>query len=152
MDPEELAKFVKPYLDAAGLEVNPEALLVVMPPMSMRMRVPTDAIDFLRFLFDDVPLEETAESLTHKKMDQAAAQSGFQQLRDLIASMNNFDVESLSEAVPTIGESVTDNGKAGPFLGTTRRAITGQKVSPPGPQTDLRPAQYQGAPPGGGLD
>ncbi len=131
MEPTELAQFVKPYLDAAGLEVNPEALLVVMPPMSMRMRVPTDAIDFLRFLFDDVTFEETAVSLTHKKMDQTAAQSGFQQLRDLVATMKSFDVASLSEAIPPIGESVTDNSKAGPFLGTTRRAITSQKVSPP---------------------
>ena len=30
-----------------------------------------------------------------------------------------------------IGESITLNGKAGPFLGQMRRAVTGQKVSPP---------------------
>ncbi|MDX1415467.1 MAG: glutamate--tRNA ligase, partial [Candidatus Promineifilaceae bacterium] len=60
MTPLELATAVKPYLDGAGYEVNPEALLLVMPAMSVRMKRLPDAIPFLRFLFDDIPLQETA--------------------------------------------------------------------------------------------
>jgi glutamyl-tRNA synthetase len=131
MEPEELAKFVKPFLDREGFEVNPEALLLVMPAMSKRMRLPTDAIEFLRFLFDDVPLAETADSLTHKQLPRAAAQSGFLQARQFVATADPYDLDSLSAGLIAIGEQVTTSQKAGPFLGTMRLAITGQQVSPP---------------------
>jgi glutamyl-tRNA synthetase len=131
MEPLELAKFVKPFLDAAGFEVNPDALLVVMPAMSKRMRLPTDAIEFLRFLFDDAPLSLTVDHLTHKQLPRAAAQAGFQQARELVQTINPYDLDNLSSNLMEIGESVTTSGKAGPFLGTLRLGITGQKVSPP---------------------
>ena len=131
MEPLALAQAVKPYLDAAGLEVNPEALLAVMPPMSQRLKRLPEAVDFLRFLFDDVPFELTVEQVTHKHMPRAAAQQAFQQMRELVAVIEPYSVETISPALMKLGESVTVNGKAGPFLGTARLAITGQKVSPP---------------------
>jgi glutamyl-tRNA synthetase len=131
MEPEELARFVKPFLDREGFEVNPEALLLVMPAMSKRMRLPTDAIEFLRFLFDDVPLAETADSLTHKQLPRDAAQAGFQQARQLVETADPYDLDSLSAGLIAIGEQVTTSQQAGPFLGTMRLAITGQQVSPP---------------------
>jgi glutamyl-tRNA synthetase len=131
MAPLELAKFVKPFLDAAGFEVNPEALLVVMPPMSKRMRLPTDAIEFLRFLFDDAPLSLTAEQLTHKYLPPQAARAGFQQARQLVQRAEAYDLDTLSAGLTKIGESVSTNGKAGPFLGSLRLAVTGQQVSAP---------------------
>lgn len=131
MTPMELALAVKPYLDEAGYEVNPEALLVVMPPMSMRLKRLPDAVPFLRFLFDDVPLEETAESLAHKQMPYENAKEGFTRARDFVRDIEPYDLEQISEGIIGIGESVTLNGKAGPFLGQMRKAVTGQKVSPP---------------------
>ena len=131
MEPLALAEAIKPYLEAAGWEVNPEALLVVMPPMSKRLKRLTEAADFLRFLFDDVPFTLTAQKLTHKQLPPEAARLAFQQTRDLVAVIEPFDVATLGAALINLGESVTANGKAGPFLGTLRLAITGQKVSPP---------------------
>ncbi|MCB9442607.1 MAG: glutamate--tRNA ligase [Ardenticatenaceae bacterium] len=131
MEPMALAKAVKPFLDAAGLEVNPEALLAVMPPMSKRLRRLTEAVDFLRFLFDDVPLELAPEQLVHKQMPYEAALDAFKQTCSLIATIESFDTETLGAALMQLGEQVTTNGKAGPFLGILRLAITGQQVSPP---------------------
>jgi glutamyl-tRNA synthetase len=131
MEPIELAKFVKPFLDAAGFEVNPEALLVVMPPMSKRMKLPADAIDFLRFLFDDAPLSLAAEQLTHKYLPRESARTGFQQARELVQTAESYDLDTLSSGLIQIGENISANGKAGPFLGTLRLAVTGQQVSPP---------------------
>ena len=131
MEPIELAKFVKPFLDAAGFEVNPEALLVVMPPMSKRMKLPTDAIEFLRFLFDDAPLSLAAEQLTHKYLPRESARTGFQQARELVQTAESYDLDTLSKGLIQIGENVSANSKAGPFLGTLRLAVTGQQVSPP---------------------
>lgn len=131
MEPLALAQAVKPYLDAAGLEVNPDALLAVMPPMSKRLKRLPEAVDFLRFLFDDVPFDLTVEQATHKHLPREAAQQAFQQMRALVETIEPYDVETLGAALMKLGESVTANGKAGPFLGTARLAITGQKVSPP---------------------
>ncbi|MCA9928927.1 MAG: glutamate--tRNA ligase [Anaerolineales bacterium] len=131
MDSVELAKAVKPYLEAAGYEVNMEALLIVMPTMAVRLKRFPEAIPFLRFLFEDMPLAETAVSLSHKKMPQDAARQAYQAARDFVATTETYDLETISQAMQEIGAAHTDNGKAGPFLGQLRRAITGQDVSPP---------------------
>ncbi len=131
MEPVALAQAVKPFLDAQGFEVNAEALLVVMPAMRKRLKRLPEAIEFLRFLFADVPLQATAVDLTHKQMPYAAAKLAYQQARDFVATVEPFNLETLSAGLLKIGESATENGKAGPFLGQLRYALTGQQVSPP---------------------
>ncbi len=131
MTPMELSLAMRPYLDEAGYEVNPEALLLVMPAMSVRLKRLPDALPFLQFLFDDAPLQETAESLTHKKMPRENAKEGFTLARDFVRDVELYDLEHIQEGLFAIGERVTLNGKAGPFLGTMRKAVTGQDVSPP---------------------
>jgi glutamyl-tRNA synthetase len=131
MEPLELAKAVRPFLEAAGLEVNVEALLVVMPPMRVRLKRFPDAIPFLRFLSEEMPLPEGAEALTHKKLPLPAAKAAFTEAREMIATIEPFTLETISQQLFAIGEKHTDNGKAGPFLGQMRFAVTGQKVSPP---------------------
>ncbi|VAW41289.1 hypothetical protein MNBD_CHLOROFLEXI01-1675, partial [hydrothermal vent metagenome] len=131
MEPLELAKAVRPFLEAAGLEVNVEALLVVMPPMSVRLKHFPDAIPFLRFLSEEMPLPESAEALTHKKLPLPAAKAAFTEAREMLASIEPFSLETISQRLFAIGEKHADNGKAGPFLGPMRFAVTGQKVSPP---------------------
>ncbi len=127
----ELAGAVKPFLDAAGFEVNPEALLIVMPPMKVRLKKLTDAIEFLRFLFDDKPLPITADSLFDKNLPHEAALDGFRRARELVQSLHPYELETIKTGLETIGVSVSTNGKPGPFLGKMRLAITGQQVSPP---------------------
>lgn len=131
MEPLALAQAIKPFLEAEGYEVDLDALLVVMPAMRVRLKRLSEAVDFLRFLYEDAPLALTAEQLTHKHLPLEAAQDAFRQTRDLVAAIEPFAVEPLGAALIALGERVTTNGKAGPFLGTLRLAITGQKVSPP---------------------
>ena len=131
MEPLELALAVKPYLDEAGYELSPEALLIVMPAMSVRLKRLPDALPFLRFLGEDVPLQETADSLSHKQMPAGQAREGFLRARDFVRDVEPYDLETISQGMLAIGAEVTLNGKAGPFLGKMRQAVTGQKVSPP---------------------
>ncbi len=131
MDSIELAKAVKPYLEAAGFEVNVEALLIVMPAMKVRLKRFPEAVEFLRFLFEESEMEETAVSLSHNKLPPEAAQQAYQAARDFVAHTESYDLETISSQMAQIGATHTLNGKAGPFLGKMRRAITGQKVSPP---------------------
>ncbi|MCA9952292.1 MAG: glutamate--tRNA ligase [Anaerolineales bacterium] len=131
MEPLALAQAVKPFLDEAGYEVNPEALLLVIPAMRVRMKRLPDAIPFLRFLFEDEAMNMDVTALTHKQMPFANAKSGYQQARDFVATTPVYDLDSISTAMLAIGARVTLNGKAGAFLGIMRLAITGQNVSPP---------------------
>ncbi|MEM7112203.1 MAG: glutamate--tRNA ligase [Chloroflexota bacterium] len=131
MEPRALAEAVKPYLEKEGFAVDVDQILPAMTAMSVRMRRFQDAIPFLRFLFEETPLPETAVSLTHKKLTLENAQSAIQQTRDFLASVEPFELDTISAKLMEIGEAHTDNGRAGPFLGKMRMAVTGQKVSPP---------------------
>ena len=132
MEPLELAQAVKPFLERQGHEVSAEALLAVAPSLRVRLKKLTDAADFLKFLWED---EESAvppaERLMHAKMPGDAALRGLQSARAFLALTRPFDVAALSAGLTTIGEENTTNGKAGPFLGVLRLAVTQQDVSPP---------------------
>ena len=127
----DLAKAVKPFLDAANLEVSSDALLAIAPSMSTRLKRLTEAVHFLRFLSDDLPLTFSVGDLTHEYLPQGAALGGFRQTRDFIAIVEPYSLENISTGVAKIAESATTNKKAGPFLGKLRLAITNQQVSPP---------------------
>lgn len=131
MDPVELAKAIKPYLDKAGFEVNAEALLAVTPALRPRLKHLPDAIPFLRFLFEETPLTLTKEQLVHKNLPELAAASAFRDALALVQTVQPFAIDTLAEGLRQIGEKYSTNGKAGPFLGVMRLAITGQEVSPP---------------------
>ncbi len=131
MEPLELAKAVKPYLDASGFEVNPESLLAVMPAMRVRLKRFPEAVEFLRFLFDDGEWDGTTASLTHTKLPLEAAQKAYTEARDYIRNIEPYNRDTISQGMLEIGAKHTTNEKAGPFLGKMRLAITGQKVSPP---------------------
>jgi glutamyl-tRNA synthetase len=131
MSAQELALALRPYLEAEGLEVNVEALLQIAPAMSVRLKRLSEAAEMLRFLFEDELPVLTAESITDKKLDQAAARKAFAETRALMETLSPYTPETIGSSLTEIGERHTSNGKAGPFLGRMRQAITGQKVSPP---------------------
>jgi glutamyl-tRNA synthetase len=60
-----------------------------------------------------------------------AARQAFKEARNLVATIEPYDVDTLGPALMALGERMTENGKAGPFLGIARLALTAQQVSPP---------------------
>ena len=132
MDVLELARAVRAALEREGREVSPEALLAVMPALRVRLKKLTDAEGFLRFLWEDGgSAAPAAGRLASAKLPAEAARRGLQAARAFIAAAQPLDAATLSAGLTAIGESVTTNGKAGPFLGALRLAVTGQEVSPP---------------------
>lgn len=133
MEPQELARAVKPFLEAQGYEVNVESLLSVMPAMSVRLKQLTEAVDFLHFLFvdEDELAPVSANNLTHSKLPPAAALAAFSAARDFVRDTEQYTLQTIEQAMLEIGEAHTENGKAGPFLGRMRQGVTRQKVSPP---------------------
>lgn len=132
IDPLPLAQAMQPFLKAAGIEVSLEMLLPLMSAMRVRMKRLTDGIEFLKFLATDAqPLALTPADLSDKKLPPAVALTAFQQARNLIQTTEPFDLPTLEQGLVKIGEQFSSNGKAGPFLGRMRLAVTGQQVSPP---------------------
>lgn len=133
LDTETLADLVQPYLEAAGYAVdNRDALRVLMPPLLVRLKRLTDAVDQLQFLYAPSPFSIPAGQLYDaKRLPLSKALAAFSAARDVVRTMDVFDLDSVSAAFIATGEAHTTNGKAGPFLGKARLAITGQKVSPP---------------------
>ncbi len=130
LDDVELAKMLKPLLDADGIEVNVDALVMLIPALKPRLKRLPDAIPFMQFLDDDAWAPD-ATRLVHKKMAVDAAKSAFEQTLEILRDSETLDVETLGVQLRALGETVTENAKAGPYLGTLRYAVTGQKVSPP---------------------
>ncbi|MDX1614900.1 MAG: glutamate--tRNA ligase [Candidatus Promineifilaceae bacterium] len=127
----ELAEAIAPFLEKAGYDgVDVEALVHVTPALSVRLKRLSDAVDLLRFLYEEQPLTLEPQDLTHSKLPLPAMRQAVAQTRELLLN-SPFDLEHISQGMLDIGAAHTNNGKAGPFLGRMRLAITGQKVSPP---------------------
>jgi glutamyl-tRNA synthetase len=131
LSPEALARALRPFLEAEGYEVNVEALLLIAPSMSVRLKRLPEAVEILRFLFEDKLPDLTLADLTDKKLDEQAAKKAFAETRAFIETVDPYTAETIGAGLQEIGERHSSNGKAGPFLGRMRQAITGQKVSPP---------------------
>jgi glutamyl-tRNA synthetase len=102
-----------------------------MPAMRVRMKRLADAVALLRFLFEEQPLALAAGELTHKQLPAEAAHGAFQAARDVLAAVQPYELDAISAGLNDVASKHTLNGKAGPFLGVLRLAITGQQVSPP---------------------
>lgn len=131
LEPDRLAAMVAPHVKINQHEVEPETLIGLMPALRTRLKRLPDAIEFLRFLSDDVAATLTPEALIHQQLPREAALRGFKLAREFISVVDPFTPDTLGQGLRQIGEQVTSNGKAGPFLGTMRLAVTRQQVSPP---------------------
>ena len=131
MEPRELAEALQPFLEKAGYMVDLNALIYVTPSLAVRLKRLTDAVPLLRFLYVEETLTATIDDLTDKQLDLAAARQAFDQAREFVATVEPYDLETIGAGLRQIGEQNTSNGKAGPFLGRMRLAVTNQKISPP---------------------
>jgi glutamyl-tRNA synthetase len=127
----ELAAALEPFLEGAGYEVDLSALELLTPSLAVRLKRLTDAVPLLRFMYVQEPFELSADQLTDKKLPQPAALEAFRQAHKFITEVDPYDLETIGSGLGAIGEAHTSNGRAGPFLGRMRLAVTGQRVSPP---------------------
>ena len=130
---EALVELLYPFILKRGLEISPDVLLVLAPVIKMRLKKFTDIFDQIAFLTEEAPLPDSIEAVTHKKMKAEAAAEAYQKTIAYLEGLEDaqFTAEAISDDLRAIGESVTENSKAGPYLGTLRFVVTGQKVSPP---------------------
>ncbi len=133
LTPEALADQIMPFIERDNLPISKEQISALAPVVGMRLKRLTDIYEQLQFLLTDETVHLTADQLTHKKMGPEAALAAFMATRDYISDLDgdSFTAEGIADRLRAIGEMFTENEKAGPYLGTARMAVTGQKVSPP---------------------
>jgi glutamyl-tRNA synthetase len=125
---EDLARHIKPYFIAEGLQVENDTLLKVTPLIRERLVTLDDCLMFAGFFFRE-DLEPNPDDLIAKGLDaQQSAQIG-QKSYDILASLPDL---SHHTAEAPMREYVEKSGfNASQVFGILRVAVTGQKVSPP---------------------
>lgn len=133
MGDDQLVELLENFLAGRGIEISTETLHVLAPVIKMRLKKLEDAVDQLAFLSEDSPLPGSVDQVTHKKMGPEAARTAFEKTIAFIEGLpqGDFTVDTLATGLRAIGAEVIEGGKPGPYLGTLRFVVTGQKVSPP---------------------
>jgi len=128
LDQTDLANRVRPYLEAAGYQVDQERLLQVIPLIQERMVTLEDAPEVGGFFFQDEIHPEPAD-LVGKNMTPAASAAALQRAESLLASLPEINHETAEEPLRALAEEL--GLKVGQLFGLLRVAVTGRSVSPP---------------------
>jgi glutamyl-tRNA synthetase len=125
---EDLARRIKPYFIAAGLEVPNDTLLKVTPLIRERLVTLDDSLAFARFFFEE-DVQPNPDDLVAKGLDAKQSAEIARKAYDILASLPEI---SHAVAEPPMREYVEKSGlSANQVFGIVRVAVTGQKVSPP---------------------
>ncbi len=128
MAPNELARRLKPYLESAGLVVDDRRLQMVVPLIQERIKLLTDAIDMVGFIFSG-EIEVNPADLIQKKMDAAGTIRVLEASYDRLAALEDFTPEVQEAAMRQLADEL--GLKPGQLFGSIRVAVTGRSVSPP---------------------
>jgi glutamyl-tRNA synthetase len=125
---DELAQRVYPFLIEAGIEVDTERLLKIMPEIRERITTLKDAVEATDFLFAEAVTPDPKQ-LIGKGMTKESTLAVLRQATDLICTFEPFEAEPLEQAFRQAAEAA--GMKPGPFFTPIRVAVTGKTVSPP---------------------
>jgi glutamyl-tRNA synthetase len=125
---EELARRLKPYLLADGLEVDNDTLLKITPLIRERLVTLDDCIAFGAFFFKET-VEPKREDLIAKDLD--AAQSAAIARRAYALLEAQPDISHARSEAPMRAYVEETGLSPNQVFGIIRVAVTGQKVSPP---------------------
>jgi glutamyl-tRNA synthetase len=125
---EDLARRIKPYFTAAGLEVPNDVLLKVTPLIRERLVTLDDSLAFSKFFFEE-DVHPSPEDLIAKGLD---AKPSAEIARGAYEILSSLPTIAHTVAEPPMREYVEKSGlSANQVFGIVRVAVTGQKVSPP---------------------
>ena len=130
-DVDELARGLKPVLEAAGCEVNVALLQKVVPLLQVRLKSLNDVVRMAGFFFADWNdfRPPPADILIQRKQDKASTTAILRGALPLLEALEDFSPDSLQAAMTAYAASIEQ--KNGAVFGSLRAAVSGQKVSPP---------------------
>ena len=125
---EDLEARLRPFLDSAGLEVDDEKLMRIIPHIQTRLELLPDAIPLVDFLFKD-HIERDLSAMLKKGMDAARAREICIASAERLADVPVFDAGSIEAGLREVAEK--SGAKSGPVFTIVRIAVTGKTVTPP---------------------
>ena len=125
---EELARRLKPYFLADGLEVDNDTLLKITPLIRERLVTLDDCLAFGAFFFKET-VEPTREDLIAKGLDAAQSAAIARKAYALLEAQPDVSHARSEEPMRSYVEETGLSPNQ--VFGIIRVAVTGQKVSPP---------------------
>jgi glutamyl-tRNA synthetase len=125
---ERLTDLIFDVLGRAGIAADPETVRQAVPSVKERMKVLSEAVGLLRFLFEEVQPDEKARTLMEK-----AGPKHFQVAAERLSALAEWSPEKIHEALDALAEDLgLSRTKA---WQPVRAAVTGSTVSPPLPDS-----------------
>lgn len=128
LPPDQLAARLRPFLEAAGLQVDADRLRRVAPLVQERIKLLSDVVDMVGFMFRD-SIAVNRDDLIPKKMDAGEAAKALRAAHHTLSGLSDFSHQTQETAMRALAEQL--GLKVGDFFGAVRVAVTGQRVSPP---------------------
>ena len=128
LEPEALAERLAPVLEEAGIPVDRDKLLALIPLIQERMRTLLDAVPLVDFFFSD-EISYSPELLLGKKLETDEALRLVSSAESALGSLAPFEEGALETALRDLAQE--QDVKAGVLFGLIRVAVTGRTVAPP---------------------
>ncbi len=129
LDDMQLARYLRVPLEKAGLEVNLDLLLKLIPLVRERLKMLNEIVDLAGFFFEEDIATPPAETIIQKGMTAAQARQALMQTHDTLSGLPEFTTHAMEEALRPLVEQL--GVKPGQVFGALRVAVTGRAVSPP---------------------
>ncbi|MBI5878933.1 MAG: glutamate--tRNA ligase [Chloroflexi bacterium] len=130
LDTLDLARRIRPFLDAAGIEVDNDLLLRVVPLVQTRIKTLKDPVELAGFFFvDDV--HPTRDAMLGKAFaaQPNAARAALEAVRAAVAVVSPFEAAVLETDLRALAERLQI--KPGNLFTLIREAVTARTVTPP---------------------
>ncbi|MBL8134856.1 MAG: glutamate--tRNA ligase, partial [Anaerolineae bacterium] len=132
LEPLDLARRLRPFLESSGYEVNVELLSALTPMLQPRLKrlSAEEVMAYAGFLFaEDFPPLPREVLLRGFKGDTATAGTALRSAGEALAGLAAFDAAQIERALRATAEALGMKPKE--FFSLLRNALTGQEVTPP---------------------
>lgn len=129
MPVEELGERLVPFLERDGIPADRELLREAVPLVNERIKLLSEAVEMLRFLFSD----ETAPNEKARKLLEKAGSDYLRSVTAALEAFNDWTAENIQGALDAAAEGAGLSRTKG--WQPVRAAVTGSNISPPLPES-----------------
>ncbi|MCO6431637.1 MAG: glutamate--tRNA ligase [Deltaproteobacteria bacterium] len=128
LQPDDFVARVTPFLEKAGLKVDPQRFGAIAPHVQERIKLLTEAAPMVEFLFVD-KIERDMQQMFKKDIDRAKARQILTLSLERLTKLEAFEIAPIEGVLRPLAEEL--GLKVGPMFGVLRIAVTGKTITPP---------------------